>query len=220
MEKIPFRQIHGSVADAFLSLCVGQFLIAYAKNEKIDNSGLGAIEIRFENSNKYVISEDLISQGLNLVRGETFNKFIEWNAFRSIAMAMNEGVKEKEGNQGFIDFLNDFFKHQYSHFYAILAFSRNSLSHNIRPTVAVFKDDFDRVKEKFWKQAGQYRAEVIVNNQTNPNLSLSPGFSYHFFIDFDSITDGTPFLNVFPKRSLYLFSELCFNLCNFYSQIL
>ena len=126
-------------------------------------------------------------------------------------MAMVESLRFESV---FKSFMQDLFREQYENFFDIVSFVRNVLSHNIHSEIRLSQKDFDGTLKRI-RRMGR-KADLSFNFAYALNLPQlgAPNEAYSFTckIDFESLQEGMPFLEILSMWDLMMLSELCFNL--------
>ena len=204
------------VEQNFYFLHMGEFLGKLTKTEDLSDRSLFVVK-KYDNDQAYYFNAELIHELLVNAR-ETQNEaislfeyFVEFNAFRGICMAMVESLRFESP---FKVFMQRLCGEQYENFVDILSFVRNVLSHNIHSEIRLSEKDYDGTLKRI-RRMGR-----------NPNIAFAfqyalrlpelgaPNDAYTFTcqIDFESLEEGMPFLEILSMWELLMLSELCFNL--------
>jgi len=204
------------VEQNFYFLHVGEFFGSLSKKEKLTNRDL-KIKRSFGESQSYSFNPTIIKELLNDAKKNKteeitlFEYFVEFNAYRGICMAMVEALRLESSFRNFMQIrLGD----QFEDFFDIVSFVRNVLSHNIHAQIMLSEKDY----------AGTLKRIRRLKRDTNILFSLiyardlpeigSPDMNYGFTcnVDFESLEEGMPFLDIISHWELMMLSELCFNL--------
>ncbi|KFL35075.1 hypothetical protein JU57_01900 [Sulfurospirillum sp. SCADC] len=204
------------VEQNFYFLHMGEFLGKLTKTEDLSDRSLFVVK-KYENDQAYYFNAEIIQELLANARQtkkediSLFEYFVEFNAFRGICMAMVESLRFESP---FKIFMQKLFGEQYENFFDIVSFVRNVLSHNIHSEIRLSEKDFDgtlkRIRRMGRKAAMSFAFQYSLNL---PELG-APNDAYVFTckIDFESLEEGMPFLEILSMWDLMMLSELCFNL--------
>jgi hypothetical protein len=140
-----------------------------------------------------------------------FEYFVEFNAFRGIAMGMIEATQSPSP---FRDFLHARLgEERFENFIDIVAFVRNVLSHNTHAEIRLTEKDYLGRRKRIERMgrdtdihfALQYHEDV-------PEIKgIGEGYGVGLHVDFGALEPETLFLDVMTMGDLMLLSELCFN---------
>lgn len=204
------------VEQNFYFLHMGEFLGKLSKTEDLLDRSLFVVK-KYEEGKAYYFNAEIIQELLINARQTTsetislFEYFVEFNAFRGICMAMVESLRFESP---FKNFMQELFKEQYENFFDILSFVRNVLSHNIHSEICLSEKDYDGTLKRIRRMGRD--ANLFFNFQYALNLPElgAPNEAYSFTcnIDFESLEEGMPFLEILSMWDLMMLSELCFNL--------
>jgi len=205
----------------FYFLHVGEFFGNLSKEQELANSDMD-IKRYFSEVQNYHFNPNIIKELLHDAhqtdQKETtlFEYFVEFNAFRGICMAMVEALRLEEPFRQFMQIrLGD----QFENFFDIVSFVRNVLSHNIHAQILLSEKDYAGTLKRIRRHRRERDilfAFTYVNDLPEiRSPSINYGFSCH--IDFESLKEGMPFLEVLSHWELMMLSELCFNLVMAYN---
>lgn len=194
-------------------LHVGMFLNYYIKNNNL-SSEVEPIEYKFDSGRSYILTGQLAKDALlayfDQNKPTVFGYLVMWNSCRGISMAMREGLKD---DSIFKEFLKQKLDKQYEHYYAILCFIRNQLSHNIQNEIQLKESDYKDTCKAFLKKCPSASgvASFFINyTDTFPELNLPRNYEFKIEIDFNLLSPGKRFIEVVSEFHLFMFSELCF----------
>lgn len=200
----------------FYFLHMGEFFGKLSKTENFTDRSLFVVK-KYDMDKAYYFNAQIIHELLinaqNSQKDEIslFEYFVEFNAFRGICMAMVESLRFESP---FKVFMTELFHDQYENFFDIVSFVRNVLSHNIHSEIRLSQKDFDGTLKRIRRMGRD--SHVYFNFQYALNLpSLgAPNDEYSFTckIDFETLEEGMPFLEILSMWDLMMLSELCFNL--------
>lgn len=116
-EKRSIEDILTLVEQNFEFLYIGMFLSHYIKKNNLTVEAKNIVLNVGENK-RFLLQGDIIRDSfsesfINWNQNNILGYFVEWNAFRGIAMAMHEGISK---NSDFEKFLEDILKEKYKHF--------------------------------------------------------------------------------------------------------
>ncbi|MBL0687028.1 MAG: hypothetical protein JJV95_06990 [Sulfurospirillum sp.] len=204
------------VEQNFYFLHLGEFFGTLSKKEKLVNKNLN-IKRNFNKSQSYSFNPDIIKELLSdakIVKTEEitlFEYFVEFNAFRGICMAMVEALRLESP---FKNFMQMRLGKQLEDFFDIVSFVRNVLSHNIHAQNMLSEKDFAGTLKRIRRR--QRETNIFFDFLYMRDLPeiKPPDMSYGFVcnIDFESLKEGMPFLDIISHWELMMLSELCFNL--------
>ncbi len=200
----------------FYFLHIGEFFSDLSKKEELSNREL-KIKREFNQTESYSFNPAIIKELLDDAKANKtaditlFEYFVEFNAFRGVCMAMVEALRI---DGSFRDFMERRLGERFEDFFDIVSFVRNVLSHNIHAQIMLNEKDY----------AGTIKRIRRNRRDTNILFSLiyaidlpeigSPDMDYTFTcsIDFESLTEDMPFLDIISQWELMMLCELCFNL--------
>jgi hypothetical protein len=202
------------VEQNFYFLHVGEFFGDLSKKEDLSQKKLH-VKRKFDNIQTYNFNENIIKELLvDANKNEEitlFEYFVEFNAFRGICMAMVEALRLESS---FRDFIKVRFKEQFEDFFDLLSFVRNVLSHNIHAQIMLSEKDYAGTLKRIRRHKRDTNILfTFIYAKDLPEIS-SPDVNYGFTcnIDFESLNEGMPFLDIISHWELMMLSELCFNL--------
>lgn len=206
----------------FYFLHMGEFFGKLSKTENFIDRSLFVVK-KYENKKAYYFNAEIIHELLINARKTSkeeislFEYFVEFNAFRGICMAMVESLRFEST---FKSYMQELFNEQYENFFDIVSFVRNVLSHNIHSEIRLSQKDFDGTLKRIRRMTRD--ANVFFNFKYALNLPElgAPNEAYSFTckIDFESLEEGMPFLEILSMWDLMMLAELCFNLVMTYRQ--
>jgi len=136
-------------------------------------------------------------------------------------MAMREGIK---GNPQFKDFLKDKLKDKFGHFDHILAFIRNTLSHNIDNEIILRNEkDFERTAKSFQNfqkkegiNSGIAKLDFLYSRDLPGTSGLPDNYGFNIEVNFSNLQKGQRFVDIVSEWHLFMIAELCYNLSVLY----
>jgi len=204
------------VEQNFYFLHMGEFFGKLSKTEDFTNRSLFVVK-KYENEKAYYFNAELIHELLINAQMSSkeeislFEYFVEFNAFRGMCMAMVESLRFESA---FKNFMLELFGDAYENFFDIVSFVRNVLSHNIHSEIRLSQKDFDGTLKRI-RRMGR-NPNLLFNFQYALNLPElgTPNDAYSFTcnINFETLEEGMPFLEILSMWDLMMLSELCFNL--------
>ena len=204
------------VEQNFYFLHVGEFFGDLSKKEDLSNRDL-RVKRTFGEAQSYsfnpaIIKELLVDAHKNEDSTITlFDYFVEFNAFRGICMAMVEALRLESS---FRSFMQERLGKQFEDFFDILSFVRNVLSHNIHAQIKLNEKDYAGTLKRIRRH--QRNTNILFTLMYASDLPEvgSPDTNYGFSctIDFESLEEGMPFLDIISHWDLMMLGELCFNL--------
>jgi len=208
----------------FYFLHIGEFFTTLSKRKNLTvNNNLG-IKKYFENETIYHFNANIIKELLldakksDVKQTILFEYFVEFNAFRGICMAMVEALRLETP---FRNFIQDKLKDKFEDFFDIVSFIRNVLSHNIHADIYLLEKDYAGTLKRIRRMNRD--PNIFFNFLYSVNLPEinSPSYEYGFScnINFESLKENKPFLEVIPLWELMMISELCFNFVFAYKKV-
>jgi len=219
-EKRSIEDILTLVEQNFEFLHIGMFLSHYYIKEHNLAVEAKNIDLNLEKNKGFVLRGDIIRDSfsesfIKCDQGNILGYFVEWNAFRGIAMAIHEGISK---NSDFEKFIESILKKKYKHFKCIIAFIRNVLSHNIDSEIRLIKEDFEPTGNKFKKdvQSGVASLEFIYSRDFPEKNALPEDYGFNIQIQFCNLEEGNKFTDIVPEWHLFMIMELCRNVVGYY----
>jgi len=204
------------VEQNFYFLHMGEFFGKLSKTEDFTNRSLFVVK-KYENEKAYYFNAELIHELLlNAQKSQRdeislFEYFVEFNAFRGMCMAMVESLRFEST---FKVFMMELFNDSYENFFDIVSFVRNVLSHNIHSEIRLSQKDFDGTLKRI-RRMGR-NPNLLFNFEYALNLpdlgAPNEAYSFTCNINFETLEEGMPFLEILSMWDLMMLSELCFNL--------
>ena len=200
----------------FYFLHMGEFFGKLSKTEDFTNRSLFVVK-KYDADKAYYFNSEIIHELLlNAQKSQRdeislFEYFVEFNAFRCICMAMVESLRFESP---FKEYMLELFHDQYENFFDIVSFVRNVLSHNIHSEIRLSQKDFDGTLKRIRRMGRDPNLFFNFAYALNlPELG-APNDAYSFTckIDFESLEEGMPFLEILSMWDLMMLCELCFNL--------
>jgi len=200
----------------FYFLHAGEFFATLSKKKNLSKNNSLQISKTFENNTTYNFNPTIIKEILDDAKNSSekeitlFEYFVEFNAFRGICMAMVEALRL---DTPFRDFMQIKLSGQFENFFDIVSFVRNVLSHNIHAEICLNKKDFEGTLKRIirLKRDPNIFFEFIYARDLPEIGSPFEDYSIRYNIDFRSLKEGMPFLEVISLWELIMLSELCFN---------
>lgn len=215
LDKVLLEDALLLVEQNFYFLHVGEFFGTLAKNETLTNFDLD-ISRTFETGETYQFNKAIIKELLwdaNETKNEEitlFEYFVEFNAFRGMCMATVEALRLQSP---FKDFMQAKLKNQYEDFFDLLSFVRNVLSHNIHAQIKLNEKDYAGTLKRMRRMNRDTTIDFkFLYAKDLPEIgSPSPDYGFTCKIDFESLKEEMPFLEIISHWELMVLSELCFN---------
>lgn len=205
------------VEQNFYFLHVGEFFGQLIKKHDLSKDVQDIILKRDDASiyklqSRFIIT--VLKEALNTSDDEIglFEYFIEFNAIRGICMATVEALRLEGAFREFL--LHVLGRDRFEDFYDILSFIRNVLSHNIHAEIKLSFKDFDGTKRRIFRMRRKAKINFNFNYLLDLPTLASPDESYGFscYVDFESMSESTRFLDIFNTWELLMLCELCFNM--------
>ncbi|WP_024955632.1 hypothetical protein [Sulfurospirillum arcachonense] len=209
------------VEQNFYFLHVGEFFGDLSKKEKLSNRDL-QVTRTFEESQSYsfnaaIVKELLLDAEQNKNNEITlYEYFVEFNSFRGICMAMVEALRLESP---FRSFMQIRLGEQFENFFDLVSFVRNVLSHNIHAQIKLNEKDYEGTLKRIRRMKRDTNISFhLIYARDLPEIG-SPDINYGFTckVDFESLKEGMPFLEIISHWELMMLSELCFNLVMAYN---
>jgi hypothetical protein len=202
------------VEQNFYFLHVGEFFGTLSKTNDYSESQM-YIKRDFDKAHTYnfnpLIIKEVLKDSFDSEDITLFEYFVEFNSFRGICMAMVEALRL---DSPFKDFMKSRLQDRYEDFFDITSFVRNVLSHNIHAQIKLNEKDYAGTLKRIRRMKRDTDIFFDFNYVRDlPEIS-SPDINYGFTcrIDFKSLEEGMPFLEIISHWELMMLSELCFNL--------
>ncbi len=204
------------VEQNFYFLHVGEFFGNLSKEEKLTNRNLN-VKRCFSEGQNYSFNPAIIKELLNDAKTNKteditlFEYFVEFNAFRGICMATVEALRLESS---FREFMQIRLGEQFEDFFDLVSFVRNVLSHNIHAQIMLSEKDYAGTLKRIRRHKRDTNIFfTLIYARDLPEIG-SPDMNYGFTcnVDFESLKEGMPFLDIISHWELMMLSELCFNL--------
>ncbi len=204
------------VEQNFYFLHVGEFFGELSKKEDLSNRPL-EIKRDFGETQTYNFNSNIIKELLydanhhNTDEITLFEYFVEFSAFRGICMAMVESLRIESS---FREFMQIRLGNQFEDFFDIVSFVRNVLSHNIHAQIMLNEKDYAGTLKRIRRHKRDANILFSLTYAIDLPEIGSPDMNYGFTckVDFESLEEGMPFLDIISHWELMMLSELCFNL--------
>ena len=206
------------VEQNFYFLHAGEFYDALNRREDLSRLVPSRIVREFDDGVAYTFGGELTR---TVVRhdheygdetGGLFAYFVEFNAFRGIAMGMLEALAHPSA---FGDFVRGRLgEARYENFVDIVAFVRNVLSHNTHAEIRLNTKDYEGRRKRIARMGRDLRVEFDFNYHADLPEIAAPSAEYgaRLVVDFGSLSESVAFLEILSMGELMMLSELCFNL--------
>ena len=212
------------VEQNFYFLHAGEFFALWSRREDLADRVPPRLVKVFEGGVPYVFDGGLIATVLRHEyttpegEGSLFEYFVEFNAFRGVAMGMLEALREASPFQHFLR--ERLGADRYENFIDIVAFVRNVLSHNTHAEILLNLKDYEGRRKRIVRMGRP--TEVVFAFRYREDLPeiTAPAEAYgvDLRVDFGALTPTMPFLEILSMSDLMLLTELCFNLVMAYRQ--
>lgn len=209
----PIEDVLSLVEQNFDFLHVGKFLEEYIRKNDL-RSEARTFRLEFSNGTYRLLSDQIrIPLSMYISRKNeptTFGYLVEWNAFRGIGMAMREGLDKFPL---FKDFVKGRLNSRYEHYYSVLCFIRNVLSHNVHNEIELDERDYKRTRDskKFKESIPDGIATFTIKYADDfPDTKAPPDYAFKIEVNFNALSVGKRFTDVISEWHLFMFSELCF----------
>ena len=202
------------VEQNFYFLHVGEFFGDLSKKEDLTNKDL-RVKRTFDETQNYIFNPAIIKELLNDANKSEditlFEYFVEFNAFRGICMAMVEALRLESS---FRNFMQIRLGEQFENFFDLVSFVRNVLSHNIHAQIKLNEKDYAGTLKRIRRHKRDTNIFFTLLYASDLPEIGSPDMNYGFTcnVDFESLEEGMPFLEIISHWELMMLSELCFNL--------
>jgi hypothetical protein len=216
--------LHETIDDAlllieqnFYFLHAGEFFALWSRREDLSVAVPGKLVKVFEGGLPYTFDGGLIRTVLSheyaAAEGDAslFEYFVEFNAFRGIAMGMIEATQNPSP---FRDFLRERLgKERFENLIDIVAFVRTGLTHNTHAEIHLTPKDYEGRRKRIERMGRDTEVKFDFHYYDDlPEISApSEEYGLHLSVDFGTLTPATPFLEILSMGDLMLLSELCFN---------
>ncbi len=212
------------VEQNFYFLHAGEFYDALNRHEDLSRLVPERIVRRFDDGVAYSFGGELTR---TVVRhdhehgdetGGLFTWFVEFNAFRGIAMGMLEALAHPSP---FRDFVRERLgEARYENLVDIVAFVRNVLSHNTHAEIRLNEKDYLGRRKRIARMGRDLNVVFDFNYHGDLPEIAAPSAAYgaRFAVDFAALSESVPFLDILTMGELMMLSELCFNLVVAYRQ--
>lgn len=206
------------VEQNFYFLHAGEFYDALNRREDLSRLIPSHIVRQFDDGVAYTFGGELtrtVVQHDHEYGDETgglFAYFVEFNAFRGIAMGMLEALAHPSQFQDFVQ--GRLGEVRYENFVDIVAFVRNVLSHNTHAEIRLNKKDYEGRRKRIARMRRELEVVFDFNYHDDLPEIAAPSVEYgaQFAVDFGALSESVPFLEILPMGKLMMLSELCFNL--------
>jgi hypothetical protein len=216
--------LHETIDDAlllieqnFYFLHAGEFFALWSRREDLSAVVPGQLVKVFEGGLPYTFDGGLIQTVLSheyatpAEDASLFEYFVEFNAFRGVAMGMIEATRE---DSPFGAFLRERLgEERFENLIDIVAFVRNVLSHNTHAEIHLTPKDYEGRRKRIERMGRDTAVEFDFHYHDDlPEINApSEEYGLHLNVDFGALSPATPFLEILSMGDLMLLSELCFN---------
>jgi len=222
--KYSIEDIFTLVEQNFDFLHVGLFLSRYIKEKNLSSEAKN-VQLEFMGNKRYLISGGRVRDSLSACfidwnKPNILGYFVEWNAFRGVAMAMSEGIFHNTDFKKYL--VNALGEGKQSRFEYIIKFIRNVLSHNIENEIRLIKDNFENSRDDFVRhidKSGIASFEFKYNRDFPEKTSFPDDYGFNVEIRFCDLKEGDRFVDIVSEWQLFMITELCYNLVKYYRKI-
>ena len=213
------------VEQNFYFLHAGEFYAALNHREDLSDVVPEGIMRHFDDGTVYTFSGAMVRAVLEDDHrhgdesGGLFTWFVEFNAFRGIAMGMLEALAHPSPFQAFVrERLGEV---RYENLVDIVAFVRNVLSHNTHAEIRLNEKDYLGRRKRIARMGRDLNVVFDFNYHDDLPEIAAPSVAYgaHFAVDFAALSESVPFLEILSMGELMMLSELCFNFVVAYRQV-
>jgi len=212
------------VEQNFYFLHAGEFFALWSRREDLADRVPPRLVKVFEGGVPYVFDGELIETVLRHEyatsdgEGSLFEYFVEFNAFRGVAMGMLEALREDSPFRTFL--IKRLGEARYENFIDIVAFVRNVLSHNTHAEILLNTKDYEGRRKRIVRMGRPTEVEFRFRYRKDLPEIVAPAEAYgvDLRVDFGMLTPAMPFLEILSMSDLMLLTELCFNLVMAYRQ--
>jgi len=206
------------VEQNFYFLHAGEFYAALNHREDLSDVVPEGIVRHFDDGTAYTFSGAMVRAVLEDDHrhgdesGGLFTWFVEFNAFRGVAMGMLEALAHPSAFQTFVR--ERLGEARYENFVDIVAFVRNVLSHNTHAEIHLNEKDYLGRRKRIARMGRELNVRFEFNyHEDLPEIAApSPEYGARFVVDFAALSESIPFLDILTMGELMMLSELCFNL--------
>jgi len=213
------------VEQNFYFLHAGEFYAALNHREDLSDVVPEGIVRHFDDGTVYTFSGAMVRAVLEDDHrhgdesGGLFTWFVEFNAFRGIAMGMLEALAHPSPFQEFVrERLGEV---RYENLVDIVAFVRNVLSHNTHAEIRLNEKDYLGRRKRIARMGRDLNVVFDFNYHDDLPEIAAPSAEYgaRFAVDFAALSESVPFLEILSMGELMMLSELCFNFVVAYRQV-
>ena len=206
------------VEQNFYFLHAGEFFAAWSRRENLSDFVPPELVKVFDGGLPYRFDGGLIrtvlehEYGADEEQGSLFEYFVEFNAFRGVAMGMLEALAHPGGFQRFVR--GRLGEERYENFVDIIAFVRNVLSHNTHAEILLNAKDYEGRRKRIVRMGRDTAVAFAFAYRVDLPEIAAPTVDYglEVLVDFGAMEPQTPFLEILSMGDLMLLTELCFNL--------
>jgi len=212
------------VEQNFYFLHAGEFFAAWSRREDLGALVPSELVKVFDGGVPYRFDGGLIRTVLEheyqakADQGSLLEYFVEFNAFRGVAMGMLEALSHPGEFRDFVR--GRLGEERYENFVDIVAFVRNVLSHNTHAEILLNAKDYEGRRKRIERMGRP--TEVVFRFRYREDLPeiAAPAEAYgvDLRVDFGTLTPAMPFLEILSMSDLMLLTELCFNWVMAYRQ--
>ncbi len=204
------------VEQNFYFLHAGEFFALWSRRENLGERVPPRLVKVFEGNVPYVFDGGLIETVLHHEyatpdgEGSLFEYFVEFNAFRGVAMGMLEALREDSPFRAFL--IARLGEARYENFVDIVAFVRNVLSHNTHAEILLNAKDYEGRRKRIVRMGRSTEVTFVAHYGIDlPEINVPEDYGFGLRVDFGALEPSQPFLEILSMGDLMLLTEWCFN---------
>ncbi len=208
-----FEDSRETILMYYIYFHLGFFYSQLSKHEDLSSKSIDA-RIDFD-TNKYLLQEEIIKSSLKDIyeKHESYDVFyylILNNYIRGTTMSLFEALKDKEIKKLFLEciFGND--EEAYDNFDGVVRFIRNTFSHNIRDSIELGKEDYEKQRD-YLREKGKSTLNFFFDYNKSPISINRKNYTVKIDIDFSKVKDGVFYTGIISEYQTLIFIELCRN---------
>ena len=209
------------VEQNFYFLHAGEFFALWSRREDLADRVPPRLVKVFEGGVPYVFDGGLIETVLRHEyatpegEGSLFEYFVEFNAFRGVAMGMLEALREDSPFRAFL--IERLGEERYENFIDIVAFVRNVLSHNTHAEIRLNPKDYEGRRKRIVRMGRPTEVTFVAHYGIDvPEIDVPEDYGFGVRVDFGALKPLQPFLEILSMGELMLLTEWCFNVVMVY----
>ncbi len=209
------------VEQNFYFLHAGEFFALWSRREDLADRVPSRLVKVFEGGVPYAFDGGVIATVLHHEyatpegAGSLFEYFVEFNAFRGVAMGMLEALREESPFRAFL--VERLGGVRYENFIDIVAFVRNVLSHNTHAEIRLNPKDYEGRRKRIVRMGRSTEVVFVVHYGIDvPEIDVPEDYGFGVRVDFGTLEPSLPFLEILSMGELMLLTEWCFNVVMVY----